>query len=159
MPGLSVCNAAPVLASQSLIVSSHEPDTTSLPSGEKTIELTELKEPNVCSVCSVCSVWSVCSGTPVLASQSLTDSSFEPDTTSLPSGEKASDVTTELTKSEWPSGVCNTAFVPASQSLTVLSLEPDTTSFPSGENATELTWSEWPLNFCSAAPVPASQSL
>ena len=42
------------------------------------------------------------------------------DATSLPSGEKA----TELTESEWPSSVCSGAPVAASQSLTVLSPEP-----------------------------------
>jgi hypothetical protein len=41
----------------------------------------------------------------------------EPDTTSLPSGEKA----TDLTQSEWPLSVCSAAPVVASQSLTVLS--------------------------------------
>ena len=54
--------------------------------------------------------------------------------TSLPSGEKA----TELTEPEWPSsGSPRGAPVAASQSLTVVSSEPDATSLPSGEKATE----------------------
>ena len=49
---------------------------------------------------------SFCSGAPVTASQSRTVSSSEPDTTTLPSGEKATDVTLL----EWPSSVCSAAF-------------------------------------------------
>ena len=44
---------------------------------------------------------SVCRAAPVTASQSLTVLSHEPEATVLPSGEKA----TELTSSEWPSSV------------------------------------------------------
>jgi hypothetical protein len=82
--------------------------------------------------------------------------SSEPDATSLPSGEKA----TELTGPEWPSsGPPYGAPVAASQSRTVLSIEPDATSLPSGEKATDLTQSEWPSSgLPCGAPVAASQS-
>jgi hypothetical protein len=52
-------------------------------------------------------VWpsSVCSGFPVAASQSRTVMSYEPETTCVPSGEKA----TDLTPLVWPSSVCSTA--------------------------------------------------
>jgi hypothetical protein len=66
---------------------------------------------------------------------------------SLPSGEKA----TDLTESKWPSSVCCSAPVTASQSWTVLSPEPETTCLPSGEKATEKTEPEWPSSVCSAA--------
>ena len=46
---------------------------------------------------------SVCSAVPVAASQSRTVLSSEPETTCLPSGEKA----TDQTRSEWPSSVCS----------------------------------------------------
>jgi hypothetical protein len=61
--------------------------------------------------------------------------SLDPDTISLPSSEK----TTELTSLEWPSNVCYSAPVVVSQSRTVLSLELDTiTSLLSNEKATKL---------------------
>ncbi|KFY83035.1 hypothetical protein V500_10208 [Pseudogymnoascus sp. VKM F-4518 (FW-2643)] len=96
---LSVCSAAPVVASQSRTVLSSEPDATTLPS------------------------------------QSRTVLSSEPDATTLPSGEKATDVT----DIEWPSSVCSAAPVVASQSRTVLSPEPDATTLPSREKATDVT--------------------
>jgi hypothetical protein len=91
----SVCSAAPVTASQSLTVSSREPGTTSLPSGEKATEVTEFEW-----------LWSVYSAAPAIASQSLPALSPEPDSTTSPSGEKPN----ELTQSEWPSRVYNAAF-------------------------------------------------
>src|SRR5207248_148889 len=97
----------------------------------------------------------VCNGPPATASQSLTVLSHEPDATSLPSGENATDVT----QRKWPSSVCSGAPVTASQSLTVWSHEPDATSLPSGENATDVTRCEWPSSVCSGAPVTVSQSL
>jgi hypothetical protein len=73
--------------------------------------------------------------------------SSEPDATSLPSGEKATDVT----ESEWPlSGSPCGAPEAASQSRTVMSPEPDATSLPSGEKATDLTQSKWSSSVCSA---------
>src|SRR5271170_1439231 len=76
----------------------------------------------------------------------VTQSFTTADATSLPSGEKA----TELTPIEWPSsGSPCGAPVAASQSLTVSSSEPDATSLPSGEKATEPTPIEWPLSVCS----------
>jgi hypothetical protein len=75
-------------------------------------------------------------GAPVAASQSRTVTLSKPDTTSLPSGEKA----TELTQPEWPlGGSPRGAPVATSQSWTVPSNEPDATSLPSGEKATDLT--------------------
>src|SRR5437763_13725069 len=94
---------------------------------------------------------SVCSAAPVLAFQSLTVWSPEPDAITLLSSENA----TELTQPEWPSSVCNTAPVSTSQSLTlsasqsliesafqsltVRSPEPEAITLPSDEIATELT--------------------
>src|ERR1700721_676099 len=75
--------------------------------------------------------------------------------TSLPSAEKA----TELTQPQWPSSVCSGAPVAASQSLTVWAREPDATSLPSAEKATEVTEPQWPLSVCSGAPVATSQSM
>ena len=66
--------------------------------------------------------------------------SYEADATTLPSGEKATDVT----QFEWPSSVSRAAPVAASQSLTVLSYEADATTLPSGEKATDVTEFEWP---------------
>ena len=52
--------------------------------------------------------------------------SLDPDTTSLPSGEKA----TDLTPSEWPSSVCSAAPVSVSQSCTVFKhTQPDGSQF------------------------------
>ncbi|PVH67896.1 hypothetical protein DL98DRAFT_523074 [Cadophora sp. DSE1049] len=70
----------------------------SLPSGEKATD--EVDEAKL--------VWpsSVCSGAPVAVSQSRTVRSPDPDTTCLPSGEKA----TEETLSVWPSSVWSAAF-------------------------------------------------
>jgi hypothetical protein len=90
---------------------------------------------------------SACSGAPVTESQSRTVLSSEPDTTTLPSGEKVTDVT----QSEWPLSVRSGAPVTASQSRTVLSPEPDTITLPSGEKAIDVTQSEWPSSVCSAA--------
>ena len=56
-------------------------------------ELTQLEWPSSGSPC----------GAPVAASQSRTVLSSEPDSTSLPSGEKA----TDLTGPEWPLSVCS----------------------------------------------------
>ena len=100
---------------------------------------------------------SVCRAAPVAESQSRTVLSSEADATSLPSGEKA----TALTSSKWPSSVCSAAPVAKSQSRTVLSREnmppeADATSLPSGEKATVLTPFEWPSSVCRAAPVAES---
>ncbi|KFZ19729.1 hypothetical protein V502_03488 [Pseudogymnoascus sp. VKM F-4520 (FW-2644)] len=68
---------------------------------------------------------------PVTTSHSFTVLSLKPDATTLPSSEKATDVT-DL---EWPSSVCIAA--------------P-----PSGEKATALTDLEWPSSVCIAVPEP-----
>src|SRR2546423_916701 len=91
----SVCSAAPVTASQSLIVSSNDADATTLPSGENATDLTQPEWPS-----------SVCSAAPVIASQILIVPSTDADATPLPSGENAAD----LTPPEWPSSVCSVAF-------------------------------------------------
>jgi hypothetical protein len=64
------------------------------------------------------------------SSQSRTVLSCEPEMISLPSGEKA----TEVTRWEWPSSVCSAAPVAATQSRIV---DLDKISLPSGEKATE----------------------
>ncbi len=87
---------------------------------------------------------------PVAASQSRTVLSSDADATSLPSGEKATDV--DRTR-EWPSSVCTERRpVAASQSRTVLSSDADATSLPSGEKATELTRPRMALERLQAAP-------
>ena len=113
---------------------------STLLSGEKATKETGLEWPS-----------SVCSSVPVTASQSRTVSLSDPDTTCLPSGEKATGVTQTLERLEWPSSVCNSAPVTASQSRTVSSSDPDTTYLPSGEKATEVTQFEWPSSVCRAA--------
>src|SRR5271154_6773742 len=77
----------------------------------------------------------------------LTEPVWPSNTTCLPSGEKA----TELTEPVWPSSVCSSAPVAASQSRTVSSADPDTTCLPSGEKATDVTQPVWPSSVCSAA--------
>ena len=67
------------------------------------------------------------------ASQSLTVLSDDPDATTLPSGEKA----TDQTAFEWPLSVCSAVPVTASQSLTVSLYDPDATTLLSGEKATK----------------------
>ena len=69
--------------------------------------------------------------------------SHEQETTSSPSGEKATDVTGQLCPSI-DSPICLN--VKTSHSRTVLSHEPETICIPSGENATELTDDLCPLN-------------
>ena len=88
-------------------------------------------------------------------SQSLIIISYDPDATSLPSGENA----TAATGLEWPSSVGRGAPVARSQSLTVLSRDPDASSPPSGENAMAQRHSEWPTSIRRGAPVASSQSL
>jgi hypothetical protein len=87
--------------------------------------------------------------------QSLIVLSREPDATSLPSGEKA----TELTEFKCPlSGSPRGAPVAASQSLTVSSYEPDATSLPSGEKATERKISHQSLQELQANEESASST-
>jgi len=71
-------------------------------------------------------------------SQSRIILSSDQDTTCLPSGEKATNVTQE----EWPLSVWCGAPVAASQSRTVRSQDPDTTWLQLGEKATDMTISE-----------------
>jgi hypothetical protein len=69
--------------------------------------------------------------TPVVASQSRTVSSSEPEASTLPSDEKPTAVTLLL----WPLSVCLQAPVVVPQSRTVLSHEPEAGTLPSGEKA------------------------
>ncbi|KFX85880.1 hypothetical protein V490_09351 [Pseudogymnoascus sp. VKM F-3557] len=78
--------------------------------------------------------------------------SSEPETTCMPSGEKA----TEVTELKWPSSLWSGPPVITSQSCTVLSQEPETTCLPSGEKATEVTELEWPSSLWGDAPVITS---
>ena len=88
------------------------------------------------------------------ASHSFSVLSSLPDSTRVPSGENA----TEVTQSECPSKVRTRAPVAASHSFSVLSELPDSTRVPSGENATEMTASECPSKVRTRAPVAASHS-
>ena len=75
-----ICCRLPVAIFQSLMVSSPEPDASSLPSGEKAIDWIEPEWPS-----------RVCCTSPVIISQSLIVLSVESDASSMPSGEKAID--------------------------------------------------------------------
>ena len=87
---------------------------------------------------------------PVVASQSFTVVSWEPDASRRESGEKV----TESIQALWPSSVAVQAPVIASQSFTSLSWDPEASRRESGEKATELTEEIWP----SSVATQASQS-
>src|ERR1700675_163123 len=75
---------------------------------------------------------------PVSTSQMQIVMSYEPETTRLPSGENATDVTSAVCPSNGPEMISP---VSTSQMQIVMSSEPETTCLPSGENATDVTHS------------------
>lgn len=77
---------------------------------------------------------SVAVQTPVVASQSCTVLSQDPEARRVPSGEKA----TALTYPEWPPNIAVQFPVIVSQSRTVWSSDPEASWVPSGENITDL---------------------
>ena len=96
--------------------------------------------------------FSVLRQAPLPVSQILTVLSDDPDTTCVPSCEKA----TEMTELLWPLSVLRQAPLPASQILTVLSDDPDTTYVPSCEKAADQTEPLWPSSVLRQAPLLAS---
>src|ERR1700761_8837506 len=94
------------------------------------------------SLVTIVSTFIICSAIPVVGSHRWTVLSNDADAISLPSGEKATDMTLPL----WPLSVDRAAPVAGSHRRTVLSYDADATSFPSGEKATDLTTSSWPLS-------------
>lgn len=97
---------------------------------------------------------SVCKIAPVVVFQSLTVLSGDPDVTTSPLGEKATDSTLLVC----PLSVCKTAPVVVFQSLTVSSNDPDAITSPLGEKATDQTRLVCPSSVCKTAPVVVSQS-
>lgn len=73
--------------------------------------------------------------------------SLEPDASSPPSGEKA----TDQTEAEWPSRVCWSVPVAGFQRCIALSAELDASRLPSGENATDRTDHVCASRTCSSA--------
>ena len=101
------------------------------------------------------------SNVPVWAFHSLAIWSLDPVNNLVPSGEKATDVTTLLC----PMSVRSTSPVCRSQSRAIqsqLSLwgstDPVSKRGPSGENASEETSQVCPVNACRTSPVLTSQS-
>jgi hypothetical protein len=84
----------------------------------------------------------MCNSAPVIASQTRTVRSSDPETTLnfLPLPMNATDVAHFL----WPVMVCSCIPVALSHTRTVQSSEPETTYLPSPENAIDRTISEWP---------------
>ena len=76
-------------------------------------------------------------------SQILIAPPCDPETTRLPSGENATDVTQSVCPSNGP---LTTSCICVSRILTVLSHDPETMRLPSGENATDVTQSSCPSN-------------
>ena len=89
----------------------------------------------------------VCKHAPLLASHSLTVSSYDADASLVESCEKATDVTELL----WPVYVCRHAPLLASHSLMVLSLDADASLDESREKTTKLTLSLCPSSVCRHA--------
>lgn len=92
--------------------------------------------------------------TPVVASQSCTVLSLDPDARRDPPGENVTVVTSLL----WPTNAAVQTPVAASQSRTVWSQDPDARRVPSGEKVTEVIQLKWPFNVALQTPVVVSQS-
>jgi hypothetical protein len=78
--------------------------------------------------------------------------SYEPDTRSFKSYEKAKDPTPLA----WPLRVCRSCYVTVSQSRMVSLYEPDARSFESYEKAKDQTPPAWPSRVCRSCHVAVS---
>ena len=141
-----------------------DPEARMLPSGEKTTESTSPPDDSQDTLGLVFPPpESVDSSRPVATSHNLIVSSHEPEARTLPSGEKATDVTSSVC----PVRVHNSLPVDTSHRLIVSSQAPEARSAPSGEKATELmlllnksvSISAYQVSVCNSSPVITSHSL
>ena len=97
---------------------------------------------------------SVCTGWPVVRSQTLTVLSWPTEASRCPSGLNTAFQTMPVCPLSW----CSTRPVAASQTLTILSWPAPAIRFPSGLNAAPCTLSVRPARVRISLPVPTSQN-